>query len=237
MPQAYPLIEIPDSYNPYANTEPPRLTAPIQGSAGASVTQPAVVAQRSSPTETVPKKKSLLGKIGSVLEAAFMPEPDSLYAAALRGGIWDAKANRQEYLHQQELKDIERSSANKELMDKMNKPQYKVVGNNVLVTPPDGGEAYLMAPPKTPSEFETLSAKWQSLDEGDPLKKLIEGYLLKANAQYVLENKAATARDVAGTRAGATTGAARIRASTPRAGSIGSTQKGVKLPSGAVIIR
>jgi len=179
------------------------------------------------------KKRGILGAIGGLLEGAFMPEPDSLYAAALRGGIWDAKANQKAYKQQQETLDLERSAANYELKQKMTQPQYKVFGNSILVTPPGGGEAYIMQPPRTESEFEALSKKWSSLDDGDPLKKLIEGYLLKSNATYVLESKAGTAKDVARTRAGATTGAAQIRANAPPK----TGKPALALPPGAVVVK
>jgi len=156
------------------------------------------------------KKRGILGAIGGLLEGAFMPEPDSLYAAALRGGIWDAKANQQAYKQQQEALETERAKANYELKALMTQPQYKVVGNNVMVIPPGGGEATMLQPPRTVTEKEALIEKWNNTPDG-PLKDLIAGVLLQSNAPEALESK----ERIAGTRARATTGAAQIRANAP----------------------
>lgn len=238
MPQgAYPLIEIPDSYNPryganlpYLPPEQQMLMAPVQGSAGPSVPVPAAEA----PAPSEPKKKrGILGTIGKVLENVFMPEPDSLYAAALRGGIWDAKVNQQQYLHEQELQDIERTEANRKLMESMNSPKVQIAGNNLVVTPPGGGEPRFIQPSPQPSEAERLIDKWQN--EPDPAKReLIRQYILKSNDPTVLAAREMVAR----IRGQATTGAAQIRANAPpRSSGVNAGKPGVKLPSGAVIIK
>lgn len=189
--------------DPTANTEPRTEPVPVPGSAGPSQSVPAgsQLAHR--------KRRGLLGSIGHILGQVFMPEPDSLYAAALRGGIYDAKANQAKYKAEAEHEAILNEMDRAKLKNYITKGEYQIAGNNVVHFPADGGDAQIIAPPATPSEKERLIDAWRR--EADPeVKTLMERMLLGASSDEVLQNRA----DVARTRAGATTGAAQIRANS-----------------------
>lgn len=192
-----PTVEIADSYNPRygEQTEP----TPIPGDPGMSVPM--------SPTAktTQKKKRGLLSSVGKILGDVFMPEPDSLYAAALRGGIWDAKANQRAYQQQEQMNDLDLREANAKLQNLLKGGEYKVVGNNVIHFPADGGPAEFVTPPAQPGEKERLIDRIQ---KGDPMGDLIERVLLGGNSDEALQSR----EEIAGTRAGATTESARIRA-------------------------
>lgn len=228
-PMAYGsgVIEIPDSYNPNYQLPPERPTepVPVQGSGAASVSMPKAEVP---PTK---KKRGLLGSIGNLLENVFMPEPDSLYAAALRGGIWDAKANQRAYRQQMELDDIKRQEANAKLRNLLTKGEYQIAGNNIVHFPPDGGQPVVLTPPATPGEKERLIDAWRK-EEDPQVKSLMERMLLGANSDPVLQSREQTAR----IRAGATTDAARIRASSSGKGGA-PARSGVRLPAGAVVLK
>lgn len=199
------LIEVADSYDPRmlptSVSERPTEPIPVQNAPGMSVSEPAALVP---PTK---KKRGLLGSIGKVLENVFMPEPDSLYAAALRGGIWDAKANQQAYRSAVAKEDVDLQMANAKLKNLLTKGEYQIAGNNVIHFPADGGEPRVITPPATMGEKERLIDAWRK--ESDPeVKQLMERMLLGANSDEVLANREA----VAETRAGATTSSARIRA-------------------------
>lgn len=161
-----------------------------------------------TPTPAQPKKKrgGILGALGSI----FMPEPDSLYAAALRGGIWDAKANQAKYLADQRQAQLAERLAQTKVAQAETNGEYKIAGNNIVHFPADGGEPTIITPPQTMGEKERLIDKWRSLDANDPLKGLLERMLLGSNSDPVLQNRTEAAR----IRAGATTTSARIRASS-----------------------
>lgn len=219
----YPTIEIPDSYNPQygQQTEP----VPIPGDPGMSQSQ--------SPTAPVTqhKKRGLLGSIAHALGSVFMPKPDSLWAAALRGGIYDARANRDLYRRQTAADDIALQTANEKLKNLKTKGEYQIAGNNVVHITPDGN-VELITPPATPTEKERLIDRWRSMDDSDPAKELIRRMLLGSGSDEVLQSR----ERVAGTSASARIKSAGISAAARRAGGSGG-QRGVKLPAGAVIIK
>jgi hypothetical protein len=213
-PSRYPAPYYgPDPLAPLPNTalapEQPTQPVPVPGDLGPSASTPAAspVASR--------KRGGLLGGIGRILENVFMPEADSRYAAALRGGIWDAKANQALYKQEQAKGAADTAMAQAKLKNLLTKGEYQIVGNNVIHFPADGTAPEMITPPTTPSEHERLIDKWRSMDDSDPSKKLIERLLLGANAPDVLETKGTAAERAARIRAGATTGAATIRANAP----------------------
>lgn len=225
----YPTIDIPDSYAPETPTytEPKQEPVPIPGDPGISRSMPATseVANK--------KRRGLLGSIGHVLGNVFMPEPDSLYAAALRGGIWDAKANQAKYKADVARSDTEAQMADAKLRNFITKGEYQIAGNNVVHFPPGGGQPEIITPPATQGEKERLIARWQSMDEGDPAKQLIEDMLRGTSSDPAIQSR----EEIARIRAGATTGAARIRAANSGGSKSTSGRAGVKLPAGSVIIQ
>lgn len=197
--------------------EPMKETAPVvPNDLGPSTPVPAAAPQAAK------KRGGLLG----ALESVFMPDPESRWAAALRGGLFDAKANQAAYKAGVEKQGIDTAMAEAKLKALLTKGEYQVVGNNVFHTPADGSEPRLITPPATVGEKERLLDKWTAMQDGDPAKELIERMLAGANADPVLESR----ERVAGTRADATKEAARIRSVAKP------TPSGVKLPSGAVIV-
>lgn len=229
MPQrpAYPVIEIPDSYDPrypsyrvdgtpgsydprYLPTnvpERPSEPAPIQGLPSMSVSQPST----SVPPDK--KKRGLLGSIGHVLGQVFAPDPTTLYGAAMNNpnGIWGARGAQQAYRQAQEKGDLDTALTRAKLQNFLTKGEYQIAGNNVIHFPPGGGEPEIITPPATQSEKERLIDRWSKMDDTDPAKQLIEDMLRGSNAEPVLENR----ENVARIRAGATTNSARIRANAP----------------------
>jgi hypothetical protein len=193
--------------------EPIKDTAPVLNDAGPSTSLPAAAPAAAK------KRGGLMG----ALESVFMPEPDSRWAAALRGGLFDAKANQQAYKRDQVKQDIDLQMTNAKLKSLMTKGEYQIVGNNVFHIPADGSPAEMITPPTTPSEHERLIDRWRGMDDSDPAKKLIERLLTGANSDDVLAAKAAAAAEAARIRAGATTGAATIRANA--AGKSAAAQK------------
>lgn len=202
-PMAGGLIEIADSYNPHygEKSEP----VPIPGDPG--------ISRSVSPTSEVATKKrrGLLGSIGHALGSVFMPEADSLYAAALRGGIWDAKANQAKYKADVDRTAIDTEMANAKLKNFLTKGEYQIAGNNVVHYPPGGGAPEIIAAPATPTEKERLIDRWRSIDDSDPAKQLIDDMLRGYNSEAAQEGR----ENVARIRAGATTTSARIRANAP----------------------
>lgn len=181
--------------------EPMAQTVPDPGNPGPSIAMPAA-----SPVASK-KRGGLLG----ALESVFMPDPDSRWAAALRGGIWDAKANQQTYKNEQYNNALKTMETEAKLKNLLTKGEYQVVGNNVFHIKPDGSTE-MIAPPATKSDKIQLFEKWQSMGDNDPAKELLERMLAGANADEVLANKIKQAR----IRAGATTGSAQIRANVTR---------------------
>ena len=194
----YPVID--GGLDPLA-PEPVKDTAPVNADAGPSMPVSAGDAKAAK------RRGGLLG----ALESVFMPEPDSLYAAALRGGIWDAKGNQQAYKTAQRKAAIEESMAQAKLKNLLTKGEYQIAGNNIVHFPADGGEPQIITPPQNDSEKERLIDAWQNAQDPQ-LKNLLERMLLGANSDDVLTSKANSAAATARIRAGATTGAAQIRA-------------------------
>lgn len=181
--------------------EPVKDTAPVVNDPGPSTPIPAAAPAAAK------KRGGLLG----ALESVFMPDADSRYAAALRGGIWDAKANQQLYKEGQAKQAVDLETANVKLKNLMTKGEFTVVGNNVFHVAPDGTHEMITAP-ATKTEHMLLLDQWRGMDDSDPAKKLIERMLTGANSDDVLAARAAAAAETARIRAGATTGAATIRA-------------------------
>jgi hypothetical protein len=184
--------------------EPIKQPVPIPNDPG-----PSVSTASASPIATH-KRGGILGGIGRILENVFMPEPDSRYAAALRGGIWDAKANQAAYKAEATKQATDNAMAQAKLKNLLTKGEYQIAGNNVIHFPPDGGAPEVITPPATPSEHERLIDRWSKMDDADPAKELIHQMLLGQGAPEVLQSR----ERQAATRAAATTSSARIRAST-----------------------
>lgn len=187
--------------------EPIKQPVPIPNDPGPSASTPSA-----SPIATH-KRGGILGGIGRLLENVFMPEPDSRYAAALRGGIWDAKANQAAYKVDAAKQVTDNAMAQAKLKSLITKGEYQIVGNNVFHIPADGSPAEIITPPTTPSEHERLIDRWSKMSDADPAKELIHQMLLGSGAPEVLQSR----ERAAATRAAATTTSARIRAATPKA--------------------
>ncbi len=188
-----PLAPLPD---PNLAPEPPTQPVPIPGDPGMSASAPAA-------SKVASKKR---GGILGALESVFMPDPDTLWAAALRGGVWDAKSNREQYRQQAQANDINTQMAQAKLKNLLTKGEYQIAGNNVVHFPADGGEPVLISPPATQGEKERLIDAWRR--EADPqVKDLMERLLLGGNSDPALQSK----ERAAGIRAGATVQSARIR--------------------------
>lgn len=195
--------------------EPIKDTAPIPGDPGPSASMPA----------TAPVAAKKRGGILGALESVFMPDPDSRWAAALRGGIWDAKANQAAYKEKVATDAIARQTANAKLRQLLTKGEYQIVGNNVLHIPTDGSPAEIITAPRTPGEKETLLQMWKDEPDGTKFKQLLESILAGANSTEAL----ASQERRAATRAGATVQAARVRSSAT-----GKTNSS-KLPTGFIL--
>lgn len=193
-----PLAPLPE---PTAIPERPKDTAPVTDDLGPSTPIPAAA----------PAAARKRGGILGALESIFMPDPDSRWAAALRGGIYDAKANQAAYKAGVAKQQMEQDLAQAKLKQLITKGEYQIVGNNVFHIPADGSPAEIITPPQTMGEKERLIDKWSRMDDADPAKALIEQMLTGANSDAALQSK----ENVARIRAGATTGAARIRANAP----------------------
>lgn len=198
--------------------EPIAQTVPLPD-AGPSVAVPAA-------SRAASKKR---GGILGALESVFMPDADSRWAAALRGGLFDAKANQQAYKEAEYNNQLKTMEAEAKLKALLTKGEYQIVGNNVLHIPAGGGAAEFITPPTTPSENERLIDRWTKMSDADPAKELIHQMLLGANNPEVLAEKHRQALEIARVRAGATTQAATIRSNA-------STKKtNEKLPSGFIL--
>lgn len=184
------------------------------------------------PTEAAPRK-SRKGVLG-FLEDVFMPEADSRWAAALRGGIYDAKANQQLYRANQAAAAEKAASdrAARVLAErKAMQPTLQVAGNNVLRTDPTTGEASWMPAPAQPTETERLIDKWRDPATDPETKAIIERVL--RGYQYTPE--VINARESARERT--VTNVARVRGEEARRtkrtpGATNSRSGGVKLPPG-----
>lgn len=198
------------------------------------IKQPVPVPNDPGPSASVPsasaiathKRGGILGGIGRILENVFMPEPDSRYAAALRGGIWDAKANQAAYKADAAKQVTDNAMAQAKLKSLLTKGEYQIVGNNIFHIPADGSSAEIITPPATLSEHERLIERWSKMDEGDPAKELIHQMLLGSGSPEVLAAREHEAR----IRAGATTTSATIRANAT-----GKTKAASKPPTGFIL--
>lgn len=175
--------------------EPPKLPVPIPGDPGPSANVRA--------TSPIAKKKR--GGVLGALESVFMPEPDSLWAGALRDGIWNAKESQKNY-RQTEQDNALKQQLVQENIDKLHRGgEIQVIGNNAVVRQPDGSWKQLdLASHDTKLE---LFNRW--MQSTDPTERDMLGrILLGGNSDPVLQSKENQAR----TRAGATVQSARIRA-------------------------
>lgn len=205
------LIEIPDSYNPRYGTNmggdvngpmvyTNQTTEPVPQDSSPAPSQPA------SPTMEAPRKKrGLLNSIGHILGDVFMPNPDSLYAGALRDGIWNARESRENYRYASNAKELEARTNAYKFQQLTQNGEYKVVGNNVFHIKPDGTYDVISAP--TTSDKERMFQQWQAMPEG-PDKEMLSRVLLGANSDTAFGSRETIAR----IRANATTRAAGIRA-------------------------
>lgn len=154
--------------------EPPRLAAPTSD-AGPSVP----IAASKEPA--IRRRRGILG----TLQDIFMPDPGSLWAGALRGGIWNARESQQAYRQgqdtartQSEMSEIERQQAHIRLKQLLTQGEYQIAGNNVVHRRPDGTVEMLPAP-TTPGETERLIDRWRRTEdpaERELLERAIRGY-------------------------------------------------------------
>ncbi len=198
--------------------------------AAPAVATPPIAPATETPAPTSkPKRRGLLGAIAG----AFSPEPGSWWHSALTNpdGIWGARGGQVAYERS------ERDRATTEQMDQAKLAEQRakaskaergnetqVVGNNVLVTGPDGKPQW-MTPPDAPDKTMKLIDLWSKTPDG-PLRKLIEraisGY--QYSPEYI-EAKGADTRRTVTTRAKAT---AANRAPTATKGDIPSGWQVVK---------
>lgn len=188
-----PLAPLPDNMSP----EPIAQTVPVPGNAGPSLAMPAA-------SQTASKKR---GGVLGALESVFMPEPDSRWAAALRGGLFDAKANQQAYKDAEYNNQLKTMEAEAKLRNLLTKGEFQVVGNNVLWIKPDGSHEMIGAP-QNETELQRNVGFISNMPEG-PAKELAKRIALGANSDAALASR----EDQARMRAGATVNAARVRAS------------------------
>lgn len=209
--------------------EPNRVTAPVTPDAGPSMAVPA-----SAAPHLTKKRGGLLG----ALESIFMPQADSLWASALRNGIYDAHAGQDAYrqgVADNSLKaDSARAEAtlkNAQAQRELAKPDWQIAGNNVVTKGPDG-QPQIIAPPQAPTEtmqLIELFRKRQAANPNDPtlplISRAIKGY------QYtdpVIQAQAAARTGTAVAAANARGAQARMTKRTPGAGSA----KTSSIPSG-----
>lgn len=204
---------------PTAMPERPTQPVPVPGDPGPSASAPAAAA--------LPSKKR--GGILGALESVFMPDPDSLWAGALRDGVFNAKESQAVYRASAAKQAADTAMTQAKLKNLLTKGEYQIAGNNVIHFPPDGGDPVVITPPATPSEHERLIEAWRR-ETNPEVKELMQRLLLGANADPVLRSK----EDIARTRAGATTRAAQIRANAPSKSSV----KGLPpLPPGFSVVK
>lgn len=153
--------------------EPQQVTAPLPD-AGPSAPVPASAA----PTHH--------GGILGALKSVFMPQADSLWAGALRDGIWNAHASQDAYRQNQGMAAIKGQQA---LVD-LQTARDKALKGDVITTPtgsitrikPDGTLEKLYEPPQKQGETLDLIDKWHAArDAGDAttmalLERAIKGF-------------------------------------------------------------
>lgn len=218
---------------PQMQPEPNRVSAPVTPDAGPSLPVPASAA---------PRMTKRRGGVLGALESIFMPEPGSLWASALRNGIWDAKAGRQAYQQDQAKTalsmDTQRAQNAKTLADARTaemRSRYGIAGNNVVDYGDGTAPPTIIQAPTTPTENERLIDKWRSTPPGperDLIERAIRGY------QYTppVINAQADARTRTGVTVAAARGAeARRTKATPGASSSRSSAKASKPPAGFIL--
>ena len=217
--------------NPQA-PEPNRVTAPVTPDAGPSTAVPASLAPR------LTKKKR--GGVLGALESVFMPEPETLWASALRNGVFDAKAGQQAYQQGQTNAQINAQQAaaatrktNAEATRLERQGNYTVVGNNVL----DNTTGQFMPVPTTPTENERLIETWRArraANPNDPTLPLIE----RAVRGYQYTDPVIQAQAAARTNTGVAVArerGAQARATKRTAGAGGGGSKVAKPPAGFIL--
>lgn len=167
---------------PQMQPEPNRVSAPVVPDAGPSTAVPASTA----PRLTKKKRGGLLG----ALESVFMPEPETLWASALRNGVWDAKAGQRQYsLDQQNAaiaQDTQRATNMKTRADAVTaerRGRYSIAGNNVVDYGDGTNAPTIIAAPTTPTENERLIDTWRTRQQANPndptlplIERAIRGY-------------------------------------------------------------
>lgn len=151
------------------NAEPPKLVAPTDG----------VGPSKPVAASAEPQVRQRRGGILGALSRIFMPEPDSLWAGALRGGLVNARESQQQYRQGQatatrtaQMGELERQQAEMALKQLITHGRYQIAGNNLVHTRPDG-TTEVIAAPTTPSETERLIDRWRRTPPG-PERDLIE---------------------------------------------------------------
>jgi hypothetical protein len=214
MPQSRYPVTI-NGFDPLA-PEPQTMPVPMANSAAPSMSVPAA-----SPV-AAKKRGGILG----ALESVFMPDPGSQWAGALRDGLFNAKESQRNYQESQAKKYLDLELANQKLTDMQRKGEYTVVGNNVFHSlpgsqvGPDGKPYEMISGPSATDDKTKLIDLWNArhaANPQDPTLPLIEGLILGgANTPEAMASKQSNAEKIARIRAGATTGAATIRANAPR---------------------
>lgn len=198
-------------------TEPVKFAAPDDSAAPSKP-----VAGADEPA--IRHRRGILGALQSI----FMPDPGSLWAGALRNGIFNARESQQTYRdtqaqrrQQMQGRDIELQTSGLDLKNRLVNGTYQIAGNNIVHTPPSGGRPEIIAPPQQPTEVERLIQAWQAAPPGSPIRALLErairGY--QYSPEYIAED----------TRRREATARARPRA-TPR------PPANSGLPAGAVLL-
>ena len=189
--------------------------------------QPAVPAALLA-APAVPHRHGLLGTIANV----FSPEPGSWWYSAMTNphGIWGARGGQVDYANAQ----TDRAQADQLEQAKLDEirarakkaekgSEVQVVGNNALVTGPDGKPQW-MTPPQQPDKVLQLIDMWQNAPEGK-LKMILERAILKNAAPSYVDQKGEEDQQTAERRAKAS---AKYRAPT--------ATKGV-IPSGWSVVK
>lgn len=179
-------------------------------------TPPPVVPAPASPPATGGQHHGILG----ALENVFMPQPDSLWASALRNGIFDARAGQQAYRQDQTMATLKAQQAAAELQA----AQQKAARGDVITTPtgtvgrvgPDGAFTTLYAPPAHQSEQADLIDKWHAAQQAGDTQ--LAGLIERAIRGYQYTPDVITRQGQARSNTAAAAAAARARYRAPAAG-------------------
>lgn len=202
----YPVVNGVDPLAP----QPPLSPVPIQGSAGPSANVSPTSPVATQAQAAAPHRGGILGALQSV----FMPDPNSLWAGALRDGVFNARESQLNYQEDQAKKMLDLETTQAKLKQFLTKGEYQVVGNNVFHVKPDGSTE-IISPPSTIDDKMKLIDRWRSMDANDPARNLIEALITGgANTTQAQTMKAQTAKDVANIRSRGTVAAAGVRAAT-----------------------